>query len=146
MSTIADFLGHDHNRCDELYAAAEEAAGRGDWNAAQAANAQFIASMEHHFGMEEQVLFPSFEQVAGPMGPTQVMRHEHSQMRQLFDEMNQAAAGRDADNYLGAAETLLILMQQHNAKEEQILYPMTDRMLGSASSELVTRMQAVENP
>jgi hemerythrin-like domain-containing protein len=145
MSTIAGFLGHDHKQCDALYAVAEEAAGHGDWSAAQAANASFIASMEHHFGMEEQVLFPSFEQVAGPMGPTQVMRHEHSQMRQLFDEMNQAATGRDTDGYLGAAETLLILMQQHNAKEEQILYPMSDRMLGAAGGELVERMQAVDN-
>lgn len=31
-----------------------------------------------------------------------------------------------------AAETLLFLMQQHNSKEETVLYPMADRMLSDA--------------
>ena len=33
------------------------------------------------------------------------------------------------DDYLGIADTLLILMQQHNMKEEQMLYNMMDQHL-----------------
>jgi len=50
-------------------------------------------------------------------------------MRSLFSEMKDAIEQNNSDDYLGAAETLLILMQQHNMKEEQILYNMMDQRL-----------------
>jgi hemerythrin-like domain-containing protein len=43
--------------------------------------------------------------------------------------MHAALAQRDGDEFAGEAETLLILMQQHNMKEENILYPMCDAHL-----------------
>ena len=55
------------------------------------------------------------------MGPTRMMRMEHEQMRQLFSELAEALENRDKDGYLGLSETLMILMQQHNMKEEQVL-------------------------
>jgi len=127
---IASFLAQDHTRCDELFVRAEQLAVQGDFAGASAACREFLRGMEHHFAMEEQVLFPAFEQATGSAaGPTAVMRHEHEQMRGLFREMLIAVEARNDEDFLGATETLLILMQQHNAKEEQILYPMTDRML-----------------
>jgi hemerythrin-like domain-containing protein len=142
MSTFSDYMGDDHARCDQLFASVEELAGAGDWPQAELAHKQFIDAVERHFAMEEQVLFPAFEQASGsPMGPTGVMRHEHEQMRALFAEMEEALRDRDSDAYLGAAETLLILMQQHNAKEEQILYPMSDQLLQGERPALMERMQ-----
>ncbi len=144
MHTFSNYMGDDHQRCDELFAKAEAAVGSGDWEVAEEAHREFLAAMLHHFAMEEEALFPAFETASGnSMGPTSVMRHEHEQMRSLFDEMTQALAGKQVDEYLGAAETLLILMQQHNAKEEQILYPMTDRMLAPQHEALMEKMQAL---
>ena len=144
MTTFSSYMGDDHHRCDELFAAAEAAVQSGDWNDANAAHRHFLAGMQHHFAMEEEVLFPAFEEASGSsMGPTAVMRHEHEQMRQLFGEMEQAMQAQQIDDYLGASETLLVLMQQHNAKEEQILYPMTDSMLVAQQPDLMTRMQAI---
>jgi iron-sulfur cluster repair protein YtfE (RIC family) len=143
MPTFSERFGSDHDACDNLYARAEEAVGQGNWEAARGSNAEFLGAMARHFGMEEEILFPAFEEASGSsMGPTQVMRHEHAQMRQLFEEMIEAVEGRDADGYLGAGETLLILMQQHNAKEEQILYPMTDRLLDGQQEALFARLDA----
>ena len=34
-----------------------------------------------------------------------------------------------------------LLVQQHNAKEENILYPMADQALGAAAERLVRRLQ-----
>ncbi len=144
MNTISAYMADDHRRCDELFAEAEQRVGDGDWTAAKDGFNTMRSAIEHHFSMEEEVLFPEFEQVTGSsMGPTQVMRHEHEQMRQLFQEMADAVTGQQADAYLGASETLLILMQQHNAKEEQILYPMTDAQLAAQSKEVLERMQSV---
>ncbi|MCW8829576.1 MAG: hemerythrin domain-containing protein [Gammaproteobacteria bacterium] len=143
MTTFSDYMGGDHQRCDQLFADAEAAVEGGDWQKAGDAHRAFIDGMQHHFGMEEEVLFPAFEAASGStMGPTAVMRHEHEQMRALFAEMDQALAQQRADDYLGASETLLILMQQHNAKEEQMLYPMSEQVLAAEQEELLQRMQA----
>jgi len=76
------------------------------------------------------VLFPEVE-LANPDagGPTRVMRMEHQQMRQLLDELAAPVRTRDRDTCLGDLETLHMLNQQHNAKEEGILYPLADRAL-----------------
>jgi hemerythrin-like domain-containing protein len=73
-------------------------------------------------------------------GPTVVMRSEHAQMNELLDALSQAMAARDADAYLGYAETLLMLIRQHNIKEEQILYPMIDRIAVGDENELLARL------
>ena len=62
-------------------------------------------------------------------GPTQVMRGEHQQMRALIDDINKALKAEDKDQFLGLSETLMILMQQHNMKEEMMLYPMCQQQI-----------------
>ncbi len=133
---IGDTLAQDHRRCDELFASAEKHASNGEWPQAQQEVSAFTEAMTRHIGFEEQTLFPALEQIIGAGGPTQVMRMEHEQMRTLFRDMQQAAQAQDAPRLLGATETLLILMQQHNMKEENILYRMADQMLGAQGPAL----------
>ncbi len=144
METISSYMEKDHKRCDEFFAEAEQAASKSDWERAKGAFEQFRRAIDDHFSMEEKELFPALEQAAGgPMGPTQVMRMEHDQMRGLFAEMEEALAAKDEDAFLGAAETLLILMQQHNAKEEQIVYPLSDQLLENRQDEVLEQMQSL---
>ena len=141
---ISDFLSEDHQHCDQLFAEAEEKVAAGDWDTAGERFRRMRDAIEHHFQMEEEVFFPRFEEVTGmTMGPTQVMRQEHAQMRDLFESMAGALAERDSDAYLGDSETLLIMMQQHNAKEEQILYPMLDAHLQGEAQALMERARDV---
>lgn len=145
MTTFSSYLGDDHHRCDELFANAEAAVESSEWDHATEAHQRFLEGMRHHFSMEEEVLFPAFETATGSeMGPTSMMRHEHGQMRQLFEQMDEALKAQSVDDYLGASETLLILMQQHNVKEEQILYPMSDRMLKEQQAGLLAMMQDID--
>jgi hemerythrin-like domain-containing protein len=134
----------DHHRCDELFSQAESAASGQDWGVIAAGLQVFLDSMRQHFKMEEEVLFPAFEQRTGmSMGPTQVMRMEHVQMRELFDAMADAVKQQDRDEFLGQAETLLVMMQQHNMKEEQILYRMADQMLSAEMEDVLQKMRGV---
>lgn len=143
METISSYMTSDHHRCDELFAQAEAAASGKDWDAIAADLQAFLDSMHQHFKMEEEVLFPAFEQHTGmSMGPTQVMRMEHGQMRELFDAMADAVKRQDKDEFLGQAETLLVMMQQHNMKEEQILYRMADQALAGEMAEVLQKMRA----
>lgn len=130
MTALSDTMQHDHVRCDALFADAEAAAESADWAACQRGVAQFRQALLAHFTIEEDVIFPSFEAKTGMTeGPTRVMRREHVQMRALIDVLLHSAERKDGDAFADAAETLLILMQQHNMKEENILYPMCDQAL-----------------
>lgn len=147
MSTILEYLGTDHRACDDLFASAEAAAGVKDWKRGREIFEKFQAAMARHLAMEEDVLFPAFEERTGMRaGPTQVMRMEHAQMRELMDAMAQAAGAGDADRFLGLSETLNMLMQQHNLKEENMLYPMSDRTLGEERERVLDAMAACKGP
>jgi hemerythrin-like domain-containing protein len=145
MDSISHFMTDDHRRCDDLYAKAEAAVNGSRWETAGTGFAQFRAALLRHFKMEEETLFPAFEEASGQIfGPTAMMRLEHTQMRELLNGMARSLEDRDRQAYLGIAETLLVLMQQHNFKEERVLYPMTDNVLGRNTDALLERMQGAE--
>ena len=141
MTSILSFMTQDHRHCDDSYAAAEEKVAAGQWDEAGQSWTIFRSALETHLNREESFLFPAFEtQTGNTQGPTAMMRMEHEQMRSLVAEMDEAIVARDADSFLGLAETLMILTQQHNMKEEQILYPMIDQVVGDPD-KLIEQMQ-----
>lgn len=128
--TIAELMQDHHRHCDAEFVEAEDALRRGRWDAGRFLLEAFGRDLERHFTAEEEILFPAFERATDMHeGPTQMMRYEHSQVRNMFAQMVAAAVAEDGDEFAGAAETLLVLVQQHNAKEENILYPMCDSAL-----------------
>jgi len=140
---LTEFLTAVHRDCDALFAQAENAADAGDRDTAGAAFAAFETALAHHLSIEERVLFPAFEARSGMAGgPTAVMRMEHEQMRAMLAQMQQALADAALDDFLGLAETLHIVIQQHNIKEEQMLYPLCDDTLADHAAALLERMQA----
>ena len=147
MKTLLEHMQAHHCRCDQLYADGENFLLDEQIEEGLESIKSFLNEMERHFQMEETVLFPTFEEISGMrQGPTQVMRMEHQQMRNLLARMSEALSNRDRDEILEVGETMMILMQQHNVKEEGILYPMADQLLASYREELIERMDAVAIP
>jgi iron-sulfur cluster repair protein YtfE (RIC family) len=144
METIIEFMGNDHKSCDNQFALAEEAVHGGKWQQAEAAFKTFRQHLTHHFHLEEDLLFPALLAAGGPNGPVQVMTMEHAQMNNLLQQMAAVIANKNTQGYGGLAETLLILMQQHNLKEEQILYPIAQRLLAADWEGLHSRMLATQ--
>ncbi len=114
MTTIRALMTEDHRHCDDLFADAESTVGK-------------KAITEAKTGMS--------------MGPTQVMRMEDTQIRALLDEALEALMQNKPDDYLGYADTLVIMMQQHNMKVENMLYMMCDQHLCGETPELLVRLQ-----
>lgn len=140
---IQEFMAGDHRFCDSFYAQAQSAVERGQWALAQQAYAKFVELVQQHFCAEEHVLFPALEDATGmTQGPTQVMRQEHAQMRALMQAALDGLQAHDADEYSGHAETQFMMMQQHNAKEENVLYPMCDQRLGATNTAVLAQLQA----
>ena len=143
MSSIKEFLTADHRRCDELFALMEEKANSSTQDAIETCK-EFIHQTEKHFQREERVMFVEFETKTGiTEGPTQMMRHEHTQMRNLMKQMLEALEAGDKEKFFGYSETLMILLQQHNMKEEQMLYPMAQQHLGGDSDRVVEMMESM---
>lgn len=142
MQTIKEYLSNEHKKCDELFAQAEESASKGDWDNAALSFEEFKSLTLHHFNKEERVMFVLFEQRTGMSGgPTQVMRMEHEQIRRTLETMSSELPRQEKRIFLGLCETLNLLIQQHNAKEEQILYTMSDNVFDSDREDVISQMQ-----
>ncbi len=135
---VVTFFTKDHRACDAIWAEVEAAVDAGDTAAAKAAFERFAARTRRHLDMEEQVLFPAFERATGMHGggPTMVMRMEHERMRAVLDGMSGLAASGNLEDVVDHGDTLLMLTQQHNMKEEGMLYPMADARLGGLWAEV----------
>jgi len=143
---ISQFMTNEHRACDTSFAEAEQAAANGNWEAAEKAFLQFSNETLTHFKREEEELFPTFESHTGSTeGPTQVMRYEHDQVRGLIGKLAEALEAQDKDAYLSLCESMMILLQQHNMKEEQMLYAMCERLLPpELKNETLEKMKQVE--
>jgi len=143
VSRISEVMGRDHKACDERFAIAEAAAAEGDLARAAAEFEAFAAALARHFRVEEEQLFPAFERHTGITdGPTEMMRSEHADMRELIGELRAAVGAADAAEFLGLADTLNVLMQQHNLKEEQVLYALLDEALLGEVDELLAALDS----
>lgn len=141
MQTIATYLDQDHRRCDDQYAMAESDVILRHWDDASSHFGTFLQMFERHLEKEERVLFPRLDHALGNgYGPTVVMRAEHRQMRELLAEMKTAIARRDSDGFFDHADTLRIMMRQHNLKEEGILYPQADFVLAKQADAVIASM------
>jgi len=143
MTSITSFMTDDHRACDDVFVDFENMIADQNWETLKNSWAVFSNKLLHHFEMEETVLFPAFESATGMTnGPTAVMRSEHQQMRNLCLEIEQAVTSQNEDQCQGIADTLMIMIQQHNMKEEQMLYPMTDQHTNAA--DVIAAMKSVK--
>lgn len=142
MSSFSDYLGNDHRRIDESFADADAAAACSEWHQCVTAFSAGQQSLLAHIRMEENVLFPAFEAASGmASGAIYVMRAEHQQIQALLAGMQQAAANWDNDTFLSLSGDLHQALVQHNQKEENILYPMADRLLAGKQDDMIAAMQ-----
>jgi hemerythrin-like domain-containing protein len=106
-----------------------------------------------HHGKEEELLFPKLAEKGLPrnMGPIGVMLLEHDQGRALIKQMTNATAdykaGREgaASRWAQAARSYALLLREHIAKENNILFVMAERMLtAEEQQQLATEFETVE--
>ncbi|MDG3012028.1 hemerythrin domain-containing protein [Rhodococcus sp. D2-41] len=98
-----------------------------------------MVSLRRHIYLEEEFLFPPLK-AAGMMGPVMVMLKEHGQMWQTMADLDVRLAeldGGDATAVETLCRELVGELQEHNGKEELILYPQADAVLDvEASADL----------
>ncbi|MBC7592669.1 MAG: hemerythrin domain-containing protein [Kineosporiaceae bacterium] len=83
-------------------------------------------ALRRHIYLEEEFLFPAIRQ-SGLVMPVLVMLREHGTLWQLMDTLTELLEGNDradvGDVLLSTCRELLGALDQHNSKEEPIIYP-----------------------
>ena len=141
-ASINEHYTEDHDRLDELFHEFQVLKSSDRAIAVQHFQ-EFKAGLERHIVWEEEILFLSFEKRFSHLGgPTQVMRWEHQEIRKYLDAIAEKLARND-DTQIEELGLLGVLCP-HNHKEENILYPMIDQVIGSEErKEIFAQMNQV---
>ncbi len=100
-----------------------------------------------HHGKEEDVLFPAIEEKGIPKegGPIGMMLEEHDVGRSFVKGLSEAVKNNDDKAIVENARGYVNLLRQHIPKENDILYPMADEMIGEKEDvEMVEKFEKIE--
>jgi iron-sulfur cluster repair protein YtfE (RIC family) len=129
---ITDVLYGEHGPLYALFAHLEESAPSWELADLLLAGRCLEAALLSHARVEDDLLFGALDRRMPPDGPVAQMRLEHDEIDAELARLREAeteAAGRRA---LASA---IALAREHFLKEEQILFPLADEMLGREESE-----------
>lgn len=90
------------------------------------------AALESHAHLENDLLFEPLRARAGDEGIFVAMLEEHEAIEAALHEL---AATRDLERARDLALEVVHLARQHFAKEENVAFPMADRLLEKAEQE-----------
>ena len=142
-TTIAKFMGQDHDRLDEIFKQFQ-IIKKQDVQKARSLFQEFLTGLHRHILWEEEILFPVFEAQAEMLkdhGPTGVMRNEHQQIKAFLEQIQGKVIEGDLTTE-EAEQGLLQVLTAHNVKEEKILYPWIDNCVSDEErASLLTRME-----
>jgi hemerythrin-like domain-containing protein len=94
------------------------------------------SALRRHIYLEETLLFPPIRK-AGMSMPLLVMAKEHGLLWRLMDHLDSLLVDQDVDGLRARAEELLLILEQHNHKEEPIVYPRSGSDLTAAEAQVL---------
>lgn len=134
---ITSFYEHDHDELDAYFQEYRHLK-HNDYKKAKECFQKFEFGLQRHIVWEEDILFPLFEEKTGMhnAGPTFVMREEHRQIKEYLKQIESKVEKNDLDTNV-EEDLLFELLESHNHKEENILYPAIDRVVSDAEREII---------
>src|SRR3990172_922704 len=129
---VTSYLSWDHDRLDAILAEVCRRVEAGQLGEAEAGYREFLTGLRRHIRLEEELVFPLFEAKTGVTGgPTAVMRADHLEIERALGMMQDGLSQKDANGFREGLQFLRSVLPDHNAKEEHVLYPTTDRVLSA---------------
>jgi len=148
-----DVLKREHRIIEQVLDCLEQMADRaasGEGfdrdNAADAVEFLRTSADRCHHGKEEDRLFPAMIDKGIPreVGPVAVMLAEHDVGRAAIRSMTGAIDGDDAAAFARPAREYVALLREHIQKEDNILFPMADSVLGDEQEALFAEFERFE--
>lgn len=141
---VSELIGWDQRRLDDVLDDVDEMASESAFEIALDRYEDFLCGLRHHMSMEERLLFPLYEELTGDPDLIPIMHSEHVLIRLLADEVREALREEDLGAFAESIEQLHVVMDAHDQREEEIIYPRIDKALGrgAALNRVVQAMQA----
>ena len=144
MIAILEFMSVDHDRLDnkiKMYTTEKLV----DIESAKNVFLFFKSELERHIIWEEDVSFPVFERKTGIKdgGPTSVMRMEHIQIKDHLQEIQRKLHAKQIQVTCEEEVALFKLLESHNQKEENILYPGIDNLTNEQEKEQMIKQMSL---
>jgi uncharacterized protein (DUF2249 family)/hemerythrin-like domain-containing protein len=127
-TSLAGYMQTDHARLDSIMGRFKGSVKAGAFDEALKHFKEFDLGLRRHIKVEEELLFPAFEEKTGmkDAGPTMVMRMEHEEIRDTLSRTLNATEKSDTGAATEATDALVNYLSDHNMKEEHVLYPELD--------------------
>jgi len=132
MTRITDTLRGEHGPLLALLAHCETAATKWELADLLLAGRTLEAALLSHAEIENELLFGALEAKVGCGGPTAAMRAEHDEIDAGLSSLGVAADEAEARRIL---LRVVHEARDHFAKEEQVLFPMAEQILGDEELE-----------
>ena len=144
MTTILEFMSVDHDRLDNkirMYSTEKLV----DIERAESIFLSFKNELERHIIWEEDILFPVFERKTGIKdgGPTSVMRIEHIEIKKYLQEIKRKLHVKKIQDPCKEEVAIFKVLESHNQKEENILYPGIDNLTSEQEKEQMIKQMSV---
>ena len=146
MTTILKFMSIDHDRLDnkiKKYSTEKLV----DIERAESIFLSFKSELERHIIWEEDILFPVFERKTGIKdgGPTSVMRIEHIEIKKYLQEIKRKLHVKKIQDPCKEEVALFKVLESHNQKEENILYPGIDNLTSEQEKDqMIKQISAIK--
>lgn len=139
-NSLADALEREHHEIDDGIEAFTAAQVIGERETVMLLGA--IAALRRHIYLEEEFVFPPMR-TGGMVAPLFVMVREHAQLWATLDVLeSELSSNADAGVLRKRCDELMAGLQQHNPKEEQVIYPQADVSLSAEAISHLTDFMA----
>ena len=140
MTTTMQLLSMQHQDVLARLTAVEAVLGDADDRLLTAFASYLEGEVVHHFGLEEQALFPVLARhLSSTQGPLAVMHAEHAEFRELLNSLRSGGSAGQRTY----ARSVIDLLRAHIAKEDHVLFPMAERLLSAEEKNEVERRAAL---
>lgn len=139
--SIGIFFDEDHRRLDRLF---EEFQNETDGKIALERLLRWSRDLTRHIRWEEDALFPFFEAKIGlkDLEMIESFRDEHRQIGSQLKGLLRAVQG--GSGFQAPAIKLFSFTVRHHLKEDEVFYPLLDRMTGERErSNLFDKIQTL---
>ena len=145
MNETSNWLLHDHRKYDALLTECEMAAGMADWKDTVHLFNEFVADLKLHMQMEDEVLYPFFEEeVSDAADKIAVLYEEHENLVRLLRDMVSVIKTKNIELFTESVLLLHGAMNKHNYHEEVVFQCLGENSLLTRRDEIMARLHALK--
>jgi len=145
MNKTNNWLVHDHHKYDEMLTECEMAAEMADWKDAVRLFNEFTSDLKLHMQLEDEVLYPIFEQKeTNPESEITELHEEHDNLVRLLRDLITVIKSKNIDHFLESLLPLHKAMNEHNEHEEAVFRRLGSDSLLTRRDEIIGQLSALQ--